>query len=148
MDLQEVRSQRASSNSRSAQAAVAPRYQRIKVDIALSPVDQEIHRKLVPARPIEAHYHTPPEEIALGPACWLWDYLRRSKASGFFLPLSGGLDSCSVATIVYSMCRLVAAKAAEGDMKVIQDARRIAGEPEGSEYTPVDAKEFCGYATT
>ena len=22
--------------------------------------------------------HTPEEEIALGPACWLWDYLRRS----------------------------------------------------------------------
>lgn len=22
-------------------------------------------------------YHTPEEEIARGPACWLWDYLRR-----------------------------------------------------------------------
>mgnify|MGYP005991941911 CR=1 FL=1 len=25
----------------------------------------------------------------LGPACWMWDYLRRSRASGYFLPLSG-----------------------------------------------------------
>jgi len=32
----------------------------------------------------------PEEEIALGPACWLWDYLRRSGCNGFFLPLSGG----------------------------------------------------------
>ena len=33
----------------------------------------------------------PEEEIANGPACWLWDYLRRSGCNGFFLPLSGGL---------------------------------------------------------
>jgi NAD+ synthase (glutamine-hydrolysing) len=31
----------------------------------------------------------PEEECSLGPACWLWDYLRRSGATGFFLPLSG-----------------------------------------------------------
>ncbi|MCO5579262.1 hypothetical protein L7F22_033116 [Adiantum nelumboides] len=30
-------------------------------------------------KPIETRYHTPEEEIALGPACWLWDYLRRSR---------------------------------------------------------------------
>jgi len=30
------------------------------------------------------------EEIALGPACWLWDYLRRSNQGGYFCPLSGG----------------------------------------------------------
>jgi NAD+ synthase (glutamine-hydrolysing) len=33
----------------------------------------------------------PEEECSLGPACWLWDYLRRSGATGFFLPLSGKL---------------------------------------------------------
>lgn len=41
-----------------------------------------------------------------GPACWLWDYLRRSDASGYMLPLSGGADSAAVAAIVASMCRL------------------------------------------
>lgn len=40
-----------------------------------------------------------------GPACWLWDCLRRSGASGFLLPLSGGADSASVAAIVGSMCQ-------------------------------------------
>lgn len=34
-------------------------------------------------------------EIAYGPSMWLWDYLRRSGLSGFFLPLSGGLLSLS-----------------------------------------------------
>ena len=47
------------------------------------------------------------DEIRLGPACWLWDYLRRSKQGGFFLPLSGGIDSCSTALIVFSMCEMV-----------------------------------------
>jgi NH3-dependent NAD+ synthetase len=104
-----------------------------------------VDQYLRPSNSIQARYHTPEEEIALGPACWLWDYLRRSKASGFFLPLSGGLDSCSVATIVYSMCRLVAEKVEQGDEQVLSDARRIVGEPETSIYRPVDAKEFCGY---
>lgn len=51
-------------------------------------------------------YHVPEEEIALGPACWLWDYLRRSGASGYLLPLSGGADSSCTAAIVGSMCQV------------------------------------------
>jgi hypothetical protein len=50
----------------------------------------------------------------LGPACWLWDYLRRSRTQGYFIPLSGGIDSCATAVIVYSMCRLVSAAAGRG----------------------------------
>jgi NAD+ synthase (glutamine-hydrolysing) len=62
----------------------------------------------------EIHYHTPEEEIALGPACWLWDYLRRSRTQGYFLPLSGGIDSCATACIIHSMTRLVVAAAQKG----------------------------------
>lgn len=43
----------------------------------------------------------------LGPACWMWDYLRRSLTLGYFVPLSGGIDSCATAVITYSMCREV-----------------------------------------
>ena len=42
-----------------------------------------------------------------GPACWLWDFLRRSGLTGFFLPLSGGIDSSSTACMIASMCDLV-----------------------------------------
>ena len=56
---------------------------------------------------LQVMYHCPEEEIAFGPSCWLWDYLRRSQASGFLLPLSGGADSSSVAAIVGCMCQLV-----------------------------------------
>ena len=58
-----------------------------------------------PTAPIQARIHTPEEEIGLGPACWLWDYLRRSGAGGYFLPLSGGADSSSTAAIVGLMCQ-------------------------------------------
>jgi NAD+ synthase (glutamine-hydrolysing) len=54
-----------------------------------------------------------------GPACWLWDYLRRSRTQGYFLPLSGGIDSCATAVIVYSMCRLAVDAARSGSMSSI-----------------------------
>ncbi|KAF2313491.1 hypothetical protein GH714_011245 [Hevea brasiliensis] len=57
--------------------------------------------------PIKINLYSSEEELSLGAACWLWDYLRRSGASGFLLPLSGGADSSSVAAIVGSMCQLV-----------------------------------------
>ncbi|CAG9321354.1 unnamed protein product [Blepharisma stoltei] len=47
------------------------------------------------------------EQIAGAPACWLWDYLRRSGAKGFFLPLSGGADSASTLALIGCMCKLV-----------------------------------------
>ena len=48
------------------------------------------------------------EEIVDAASCWLWDYLRRSGAAGFMLPLSGGADSASVALIVYVMSEKIA----------------------------------------
>lgn len=79
-----------------------------------------------PGRDGDVRYHTPEEEIALGPACWLWDYLRRSKTQGYFIPLSGGIDSCATAVIVHSMCRLVHESCQRGDNpQVLADARRI-----------------------
>ena len=44
----------------------------------------------------------------------MWDYLRRSGQGGYFLPLSGGIDSSSSACIVASMCHLVCAAVNEG----------------------------------
>ena len=46
-------------------------------------------------------------EILDAAACWLWDYLRRSESSGFFLPISGGIDSCCCAIMIYRMCELL-----------------------------------------
>ena len=79
-----------------------------------------------PDVPRPVRYHAPEEEIAMGPACWLWDYLRRSGASGYLLPLSGGADSSSTAAIVGSMCQLATKAAVAGDAQAAKDVRRIA----------------------
>ncbi|KAJ3864611.1 hypothetical protein EV359DRAFT_40660 [Lentinula novae-zelandiae] len=148
IDIEDVRSHRAKS-SRSMQAAQAEKYPRIEVPFALSlgkfeEVREEDMIGFLSTKTMEVRYHRPEEEIALGPACWLWDYLRRSRTQGYFIPLSGGIDSCATAVIVFSMCRLVAEAARRADKQVIADARRIAGEPEDSGYLPSDPREFAG----
>lgn len=90
--------------------------------------------------PLEWIYHSAEEEIALGPACWLWDYLRRSGQGGFFLPLSGGVDSCSTASIVHSMCRLVVQAIQNGEQQVLDDVRKILADPT---YTPDIPAALC-----
>ena len=89
VDLEEVRSHRGAKPTFGSNAMdLTQSYPRIKVDFALS---REDDISVAPAEPIDVRYHTPEEEISLGPACWLWDYLRRSGQAGFFLPLSGGV---------------------------------------------------------
>ena len=45
-------------------------------------------------------------------------------AAGYLLPLSGGADSASTAAIVGCMCQMVTQACADGDDRVIADARR------------------------
>ncbi|KAJ1974058.1 glutamine-dependent NAD(+) synthetase [Dimargaris cristalligena] len=130
IDLDDIRSLRGSNSSRCMQAVQTPPYPRVEALISLSKPSLALSTPLRPTRPISPKYHSTAEEISLGPACWLWDYLRRSRMSGFLLPLSGGLDSCSTATIVDSMCRLVLLAIAEGNEQVIADAQRLCATPE------------------
>ena len=77
---------------------------------------------------------TPMEEIENAPALWLWDYLRRSGARGFFLPLSGGADSASVAAIVASMSNIVMKEIKQGNLETLAELRRIVGK---SDFMPM-----------
>ena len=123
VDLDEVRSHRGAFQSMSIQASNVPRIPFIRVPFRLCDADSTPSAPTT-TRPVR--FHIPEEEIALGPACWLWDYLRRSGASGYFLPLSGGADSASTAAIVGNMCQLVTKAANDGDETVARDIRRIA----------------------
>ena len=49
----------------------------------------------------------------------MWDYLRRSGQGGYFLPLSGGIDSSSSACIVASMCDLVCKAVSAGGLAIV-----------------------------
>lgn len=144
VDLDEIWSYRTSpSKAMQANAPEVHTLEWIEVDFDVcSPKLSDPRMPLTAAT--EPRYHLPEEEIALGPACWLWDYLRRSKAAGFLVPLSGGIDSCATATIVYSMCRLVVSEIAQGNQAVIEDAKRLSGvDPAG-----LSAEQLCNKTFT
>ncbi len=145
VNLHDVRSYRGAKASRTVQASQTEKLPQIDVDFEAgftgftgftelqspftaseqnSPVGEKSLSRFHNTTPIEPRYHIPEEEIALGPACWLWDYLRRSGAEGYFIPLSGGADSGAVATLVGSMCQLVARAVREKEATVIADVRR------------------------
>lgn len=84
---------------------------------------------------------------------------RRSCQGGFFLPLSGGVDSASSACMVYSMCDMIVNSVKKGgmyyyffnhkriclinnssDLQVLSDIRKIVGD---FEYVPTDPKQLC-----
>ncbi|KAI9660429.1 MAG: glutamine-dependent NAD(+) synthetase [Bathelium mastoideum] len=142
IDLNKIRAARISPTRGSQVVAEEHRYKRIDVDFSLA-LPAGSHPRLRPSEPMEVKYHTPPEEISLGPAVWLYDYLRRSKQSGFFLPLSGGIDSCSSAVICFSMTRLIIDSIRRGNQQVLRDFRAICGEPEGSTWVPQTPQEAC-----
>ena len=62
--------------------------------------------------------------------------------SGFFLPLSGGIDSSSTASLVGSMCDLVMDACGRGNQKVVADLRAVLRLREG-EHLPTDSKELA-----
>ena len=85
VDLEEIRFFR-SSPSGGMQAQLPPNFPRIELDVRLSKRADDRNDRIVGASdPIDLKYHPPEEEIALGGARWLWDYLRRSRSAGFFM---------------------------------------------------------------
>ena len=71
-------------------------------------------------------------------AVFLWQYLTRANAAGFFLALSGGLDSATVALFVFGMANLVLESIDAGDETVLADLRRVTGEKNLTVKTPQD----------
>ncbi|CAF0844428.1 unnamed protein product [Brachionus calyciflorus] len=137
LDVEDVRTYRNRSRSLQIMADKSQPYPRIIIDFSLA-INEQL---LVPcSQPIQWKYHSAMEEIALGPACWLWDYLRRSKQGGFFLPLSGGIDSCSTACIVYSMCCLIYMEISQNNEIVLRELRRIVND---DTYIPTSQNDIC-----
>ncbi|OWF50194.1 Glutamine-dependent NAD(+) synthetase [Mizuhopecten yessoensis] len=141
VDLEDVRGYRNSLRSHSLRASQSTSYPRVHCDFAVT--NNDFFRPT--SDTLEWQYHTAEEEISDGPACWLWDYLRRSGQGGFFLPLSGGIDSSSTACIVASMCHKICEAVKNGDTKVLSDVRRIIGD---GAYVPQDPRELANKVFT
>lgn len=78
------------------------------------------------------------EEIYRAEAAYLWQYLTRSNAAGYFLALSGGLDSATVALFVFGMAKVVLQSINSGDDNTLADLRRITGDLNLTVKTPQD----------
>ncbi|PHH59449.1 hypothetical protein CDD81_3179 [Ophiocordyceps australis] len=139
LDLEAVRSHR-SGISRNVQGAAQPDYPRIDCDLSLAPSIHEIYvsGKLSLAPSIAPKIPDPMEEMYLAESAFLWQYLIRSNAAGYFLALSGGLDSAAVALFVFGMAKRVLDFINSGDENALADLRRITGEPDLVVKTPHD----------
>lgn len=141
VDLQDTRSARANIISRNYQATCAPVVPRLEVDFHVTLANPLSD---MPSQPITPRIHDPMEEIAFGPSGWLWDYLRRSGQRGYFLPLSGGADSSSTATLVGIMCQRVFEELETGSARskaqTLADIRKITKRPN---YVPPSWQDLC-----
>lgn len=71
---------------------------------------------------------------------YLWDYLRKTNASGTFLPLSGGVDSGITAMIVYYLSDRLLEAIGGGSKHVLKEVRKMVGD---SKFLPKTAQEIC-----
>lgn len=131
IDIEEVRSFRCSI-SRNVQGAAQPEYPRVEFYFRLCrPVDEVIlSDTLKISREKELRILDPMSEIWMSTSVYLWQYLTRTNSAGFFLSLSGGLDSSTVALFVHGMARLVLRSIELGEENTLADLRRVTGLPD------------------
>lgn len=144
IDLDDVKAYRNQKSAALQSVALSTAYHSIPTHFKIASNTDVLNSEVRASGQLGIKYHAPEEEIALGPACWLWDYLRRSRTGGFFLPLSGGIDSCATAVIVHSMCRLVSSEIDDGNEQVLDDLRALIHDEGLNSVTPqeVAAKLF------
>ena len=142
VDLNEISSYRNSIKSRCMQST--ENNHKIPYLIIESNLTNYEEFKFNPFECIQPKKYTADEELTLAPACWMWDYLRRSGASGYFIPLSGGADSSCVAVMVSLLTRLIFDEIQkEKNTKtniVLTQLRKIT---RNSDYNPKSPEEIC-----
>ncbi|POS81283.1 glutamine-dependent NAD(+) synthetase [Diaporthe helianthi] len=137
IELEKVRSYR-SSISRNQQGAKQREFPRVECDLRLGLSSSLVPSKYRSSKPMELKILDPMEEIANAQAVFLWQYLSRTNSPGYFLALSGGLDSSTVALFVYSMARMVLKAIQDGEQTVLDDLRRVTGEKSFTPAKPED----------
>lgn len=139
VDLDYVRQYRASMTSRATQSNMQKPFPRVDADIWICRPVMTPEQKAAVSLLDVSKLPSPMEEIYHAPALWMWDYLRRSGARGFFLPLSGGADSAAVAALVASMSKIVF----EGcnDPETLAQLRKVVQNPT---FTPTKYQDIVG----
>ena len=102
LDLDSVRQRKIGFKSRCNVAPTIEPFYRVSVDFRLCTTDEHVSFPLSQDDLVRV-IKSPSEEIALGPSAYLWDFLKKTGAAGYFLPLSGGADSSATACIIHNM---------------------------------------------
>lgn len=111
--------------------------------------ESELPAKVEPTWEDGAHVRE--EEFARCVALGLWDYLRKSRAQGYVVSMSGGADSAACATLVSLMTRLAFAELGAGGVhhqvpacRKLQDVIAAGADP----LAAVGALLTCAYQPT
>ena len=67
------------------------------------------------------------KKILMSTGVFLLQYLVGTYSTGYFLALSGGLDSCTAALFIFEMARLVLKTVTSGEGKTLAELRRVMG---------------------
>lgn len=105
IDLSEVETYRSPANARALQANDTINRSYPVIDVKGFHLLLKKHKH--PSVPQKLNMPCTEEQVAFAPACWLWDFLRRSGARGFLVPVSGSADSAASLAICGVMCGLV-----------------------------------------
>jgi NAD+ synthase (glutamine-hydrolysing) len=95
-----------------------------------------MHRMLSLGRKLKRHKLG----LSAHPKLTMAQFLTRSGQAGYLVPLSGGIDSCATAVMVFSMCRLVIDAYKAGNEQVIADVKRLVKYTDDIPKTP---QELC-----
>jgi len=114
---------------------------RVAIDVNVAVCDEEYycdspaHQKNL--KRLTDLYHYP--HMTVEPSLWLWEYLKKTGASGFFLPLSGGLDSAAVAMVIYNMADILYKTVVDQKNEVImENLRKVIRKPDFNPTSPQD----------
>jgi NAD+ synthase (glutamine-hydrolysing) len=76
---------------------------------------------------------------------YLWDYLRKSGASGFYVLLQGDRVSNTNAMLVYYLCVKIFNEIQDNNVEVLQNLRKII---KNKNFMPKEPQEICNYLLT
>jgi len=137
VDLDAIREKRVLVKSRAVEAVSLPSFPRVNIDFKLCQSNEYA------TKPIsrEGLVLSKAAEVGYGPGCYLWDYMRKGGAAGYFLAFSGGADSTATALIVYNMAYLLhenVTKKLHGHEFVLSELRKVFKDPKFYPKSPQD----------
>jgi len=151
--LVDVRNHRSGIPSRGIQAMSAPSVPRVEaLYFNVTTPRQSLVTPVTLALPTgSVRQFVEAEEFGYSAASYLWDYLRRSNMPGYFLALSGGVDSAASAACVSIMCQMLMDKIDAGDSKTYDELCRTVRDRDFAPKTHKDIANklfFCVYMGT